>query len=181
MNNVTNGSWATAKYNQDFFCIETSSGYGEGSRIDPKGVQHLLDASIDEKSLGHAVLDALNRSRGLVLGAPRVGSVYPPGVEFDADLYDYKKNIERDAIWKKSLMERYGYKSVRELFKQLMNCDIERANGQITITPFRREGTEGWHSLSKKRGEPPDLVIPATSTPAEIGAALRLAFSRCIE
>lgn len=175
MNEVVRGWWAIAYANTDFVCVETCSGY-RGAVTDSKGKQLLMKPDAGNEELGLAVMDAFSKSRW-VLGIPREGSVYPPGLEFDADLYDYKKNIERYAQWVKALMTRYNYKTKRALFKDLQNCGIESKNGLIKITPMRRSGAEGWEGLGK--GTEGIVEIPATSTPTEIGTALRLAFSRC--
>src|SRR6266481_6670875 len=124
MNDVIRGTWVNACFNGDFICVETNSGYRGGMHVDPKGAQHLLTPDASDESLGVAVLDALARSRW-VLGAPRDGSTYAPDVEFDSDLYDYKQTAERYASWIKALMERYGYKTKRALFKHMMYCYIE--------------------------------------------------------
>lgn len=84
---------------------------------------------------------------------------------------------EQYARWVQDLMRRYGYKTKRALFKSMMNCGIEQLNNMITITPMRHIKLEMWEGLSADGIE--NVVIPSTSTPAEIGAALRLAFSRC--
>ena len=145
-----------------------------------EGAEHYLDSRADDEALGSAVLDAVARSR-FVLGSPRVGSVYPSGLEFDSELYDPRKVTERYDAWKKSLMQRYGYGTPQALFRHLKSCTVEKREKLITMRPFRREGLEGWHSLSSISGHDPDVVIPADSTSVEIGAALRLAISRCTE
>jgi hypothetical protein len=180
MNEVAKGSWANAYSNGEFVCIETVSGYRGGTHSDPKGAEHYLESRAGDEALGNAVLDAMLRSR-FVLSSPRAGSVYPPGLEFDSALYDPRNVAERYDVWKNSLMQRYGYKTQQALFRHLRSCTVERREKVITIRPFRREGLEGWHSLSNISGDDPDVVIPADSTSAEIGAALRLAFSRCTE
>lgn len=178
MNEVVRGWWGSALCNAEFICIETYSGYRSSDSRDYRGKQIFLMTDVSDEVLGLAVMEVLANSRW-VLGVPREGSVYPVGVEFDADLYDYKQGIERYVQWVKTLMTRYGYKTKRALFKDLQNCGIESKNGLIKITPMRREGAEGWEGLGK--GMEGVVEIPATSTPAEIGAALRLAFNRCTE
>lgn len=100
MNDVSRGTWASAVTNGDFICVETYSGYRGGSHRDPMGRQYLLRPEDDDQSLGEALIGALSCSR-FVLAEPRAGSVYPPALEFDADLYDYKRGVERYVIWTK--------------------------------------------------------------------------------
>ena len=143
MNEVIRGAWAFAKSNQDFSLIETVSGYRGAAALDPKGIQRFLAPDASDEELGLAVIDALAHSRW-VLPAPRSGSSYPPEVEFDLELYDYKKVAERYAAWTKDLMARYGYKTKRALFKNMKSCAIERKGGTITIRPSHHEKLEAW-------------------------------------
>lgn len=176
MDDVIRGYWAGAKFNGDFFCVETWSGYRSGSELDYKGKQHLLTPDASEEALGIAVLDTLAYSR-FVLPASRAGSIYPPDIEFDMDLHDYKLKIERHAQWIQSLMALYGYKTKRALFKDMHSCHIDKYNDILTIRPSHHKKLETWGREKDDGIE--DVIIPATSTPREIGAALRLAFSRC--
>lgn len=178
MSEMIRGWWGSALCNPDFICIETYSGYHSGTSSDHKGKQNFLEPSASDEKLGLSVIDALAHSR-FVLPAPRFDVWIHPDVEFDLDLDDYKKRADRYVLWTKNLMTSYGYKTKRALFKDLQNCGIESKNGLIKITPMRREGAEGWEGLGK--GMEGIVEIPATSTPAEIGAALRLAFTRCTQ
>ena len=178
MNEPAHSFCANAYSNNEFFCIETMSGYRGGTHADPKGAQHVLDARAHDLDLGNAVSDAMARSR-FVLSSPRDGSTYPPNVEFDNELYAPEKIAARYEAWKISLVERFNYKNVRALFNGMKHCAVERRDGLIELTPMHRESLEGWGRTKGDGIE--DVVIPADSSPAEIGAALRLAFSRCTE
>jgi CDI immunity protein len=178
MNEVAKGSWAAAYSNGEFVCIKTMSGYGGGTHSDPKGVEHYLDIQSGDEALGSAVSDAMARSR-FVLSSPRTGSVYPPGLELDSELYDPKMVVGRYDAWKKSLMQRYGYGTQQALFKCMRHCSIEKQCVRMTISPSHHQSLERWGRTKGDGIE--DVVISADSTPAEIGAALRLAFSRCTE
>lgn len=178
MDEVIRGAWADAIFNGDFMCVETWSGYRGGSHADYKGQQIFLKPDASDEAIGLAVRDALAKSRW-VLGIPRAGSVYPPDVEFDPDLYDYKLNAERYAAWTKELMERFGYKTKRALFKDMENCAIEAIGGIMKIIPKRHIKLEAWEGLGPNNAGA--VEISADSSPAEIGAALRLAFTRCAE
>ena len=174
-NEVIRGYWAAVKCNSDFICVETCSGYRGGTDVDPKGKQHFIATDASDENLGLAVVDALAHSRW-VLSAPREGSTYSPEVEFDSDL-TFKKGAERYVAWTEFLIERYSYKTKRALFKDMKNVSIEKKSGSITFKPWHHEKLEAWGRTKGDGIE--DVVIPDTSTPAEIGAALRLALSRC--
>lgn len=163
MNEVKPCKWAAAKLNQDFFCIETYSGYRSYGR-DPEGAQHLLDLNANDEAIGFALQDALAKSRFLTL-------------EQVDDFFDYQKNQPQYEAWVQALMQRYGYKTKRALFKSMMSCSIELMDEVITIRPSHHDKLEGWGREDGDGIE--DVVIPANSSYEEIGAALRLAFSRC--
>ena len=178
MNEIIRGRWAGAIFNGEFMCVETWSGYRSGTHADPKGSLIFLERNASDEVIGLAVQDALAQSRW-VLGTPRAGSVYPPDVEFDSDLYDHKLAAERYVVWTKALMERLGYKTKRALFKDMENCAIEAIGGVMKIIPKRHVKLEAWEGLGPNHAGA--VEIPADSPPAEIGAAVRLAFTRCTE
>lgn len=176
MSEITRGRWAVANCNNDFICVETWSGYRGCDRRDYKGKQNFLVPEAVDAATGEAVLDALAHSRWVLPVRDNDGTD-PAGVEFDSDLYDYKLNIEQYAAWTKALMDRYGYKTKRALFKDMKDVAIESKNGFLTFSPSHHQKLEQWGRETQEEFE--NVVIPADSSPAEIGAALRLAFSRC--
>lgn len=171
MSEITRGYWAAVMCNADFICVDTCSGYRGGSHRDPKGVQHLLSPDACDLVLGEAVQDALAHSRW-VLPARREGLTFPEGVEFDISVGHFKVNYP---AWVSALMERYGYKTKRALFKGMQSVSIESKNGVLTFTPSHHAKLEAWEGV----GEDANVVISAASTPQETGVALRLALSRC--
>ncbi|CNH85191.1 contact-dependent growth inhibition system immunity protein [Yersinia pekkanenii] len=149
--------------NNKFLNINTDSGLGL-MRRDPLFPPHLLPPDADDKSIGETVLIALSNSRTLSL-------------EESADFFDLEKGQEQYAAWIAMLMQKYGYKTKRALFKGMKNCSIHCINGVITILPTRHEKLEAWSGTG--RGESDKVILSVNSSPAEIGAALRLALSRC--
>ncbi|WP_091865642.1 contact-dependent growth inhibition system immunity protein [Methylobacterium brachiatum] len=173
---VIRGYWAHAWHNKDFILIQTYSGYRGGTNGDFKGKTNYLEPDATDEVLGSAVQDAMAHSRW-VLPAPREGTTYPEGVEFDADLGDWKISKERFELFVKNVMRKYRYKTKGTLFQDMKNCSIEKKNGQIKFMPMHHEKFDRW---SRTKGDGiEDFIIPDTSTNAEIGAALRTAFSRC--
>ncbi len=173
---IVKSAWASASLNEKFLCIETYSGYGGGTNADPKGRRILLTPDATDEEVGCALLDALAVSR-FVLPEPRTDVWVHPEADFDKDLSDYKQVALRDAERTQNLMARYGYKTKRALFKDMKNCSIKSAEGTMAISPTHHEKLEAWGRTKDDGIE--DVVIPADSSPAGIGAALRLAFSRC--
>lgn len=168
-------AWADVKANADFICIETYSGYGS-CRADYKGVMHLLPPDVPDQALGEALLDALSKSR-FVLPEPRKDVWIHPEVTFDMSLYDYDLNNQRYAEWISNLMRIYGYKTKRALFKDMKSCSVESKLDEITIRPSCHEKLEAWSGRGITESD--YVVVPVTSSSADIGAALHLAISRC--
>ena len=155
---------AGLKANADFICINSYSGY-RSTAIDLTGKQYVFVLDASDEDLGRAVLDALANSRFLTLEEAEV-------------FFDYRLVAQRYEEWVKSLMDRFAYKTRRAMFKDMKSCAIECEDGRIVIRPSNHQKLEGWggHGIA-----PEDHVsIPADSPPQEIGAALRLALSRCI-
>lgn len=131
---------------------------------------------VNNEELGACVQEALARSR-FVLSEPRNDVWIHPEATFDRDLYDYDLTNRRYDQWVASVMDRYEYKTKRALFKDMRRCSIESKNGEITIRPSCHEKLEGWSG--KGIAESDCVVISVTGSPAEVGAALRLALGRC--
>ena len=154
-------SEASASNNGDFVSIQTYSGYSL-SMIDPEAKEHLLSPNASDEELGKAVLDALDQSRFLPIEQAR----------------SLRLNVEQNyKNWIEQMKARYGYKTKNALFKKMMSCGIQLDDGIITIRPSLHEKLEGWSGDGIK--EEDYVKISADSPPAEIGAALRLAFKRC--
>jgi len=98
--------------------------------------------------------------------------------EEDLALFDRDAVSERYLEWVRSLMTTYGYKTKRELFKDMKNCSIECRNGTIIIGPSCHDRLEGWSGDGIRQED--HVVIRADGPVADVGAALRLAFARCI-
>ncbi|NRN29611.1 contact-dependent growth inhibition system immunity protein [Photorhabdus heterorhabditis] len=154
---------AGAKFNGDFYSIQTHSGNGLLG-VDPLGSKHLLQPFVSDQELGNAVFDALSKSR-----------VIP--IDECGDYFDHDVNDKQYKNWITEMMGSYDYRSKRQLFKKMLSCGICMLDGQITIRPSRHEKLEGWSEDGISESD--YVVIPADSSPEEVGAALRLAFSRC--
>ncbi|OCQ53931.1 hypothetical protein Ppb6_00951 [Photorhabdus australis subsp. thailandensis] len=154
---------ARCVFNRDFYLIETLSGY-RMLGIDLQGGHYLLSPDTDDEQLGIAVLDALSKSRLIPL--EDVGVFFDPA-----------KCSEQYKEWTNRLIKTYGYRSKRQLFKTMNSCTIRLLDGVITIKPSGHEKLELW--TGKGIVESDYVIIPADSSPEEVGAALRLAFSRC--
>ena len=154
---------ASVYKNQDFIHVGTYSGHGI-TTSDPDGVQKLLPIDVSDEELGQVTLLALAKSR--ILDVNELG----PLINRD----NVKKRYD---AWVADLMAKYNYKTKRALFKKMMQCSVEIRDGRLTISPFCHEKLEAWSG--KGLSEDDDVVLPVNSTTEEIGAGVRLAFSRC--
>lgn len=153
------GVYATRK----LIAVNTMSGWGS-LHGDDKGIRCLLAPDATDTELGEAVLLALSKSR----------IIHP---DLDPDLFSNSKGAERYYAWVEDLMQTYGYRTKSALFREMLHPDIEVRNGQMTVSPTKRQRGDGFGpTLHRER----DYVhLPADSSPDEVGAAVRLALSRC--
>lgn len=155
---------ASCYYKAEFLLIETQSGLGMVA-ADPLFTPHLLSPDTDDHCLGVTILQALSDSRTLNVPEERVA------------FFDIERGKEQYANWVAMLMGKYGYKSKKALFKDMKNCGIHCLNGIITISPTRHEKLEAWGRTKGDGIE--NVILSLDNSPAEIGAGLRLALSRC--
>ena len=154
---------AGAYENQDFINISTWSSCGIRA-LDPDGANLLLSKNASNEELGQAALLALSKSRKIAQSEI-------------ATFFDRDNVNQRYNNWVANLMDKYGYKTKRALFKKMMRCSIEIRNGVLTISPSIHEKLEGWGGEGFTESD--KVILPINSSPEEIGAGLRLAFSRC--
>lgn len=156
--------WTSCYCNNEFLLIETQSGLGMVA-ADPLFPSYLLQPDASEQEIGDTILQALSDSRTLNKLEERVA------------FFDLEKGKEQYVAWTTMLREKYGYKTKKALFKDMKNCGIHCVNGVITISPTRHEKLEGW---GREKGDGiEDVILSVDCSPAEIGAGLRLALSRC--
>ena len=154
---------ATVYKNQDFIHVGTYSGYSSIA-IDPDGIQTILPLDVSDEELGQVTLLALSKSR--VIDVSEIGTFF--------NIDNIKKRYD---TWVADLMAKYNYKTKRALFKNMMQCSVEISDGILTISPSCHEKLEGWGDKGLTKDD--DVVLSVNSTTEEIGAGMRLAFSRC--
>ena len=117
-------------------------------------------------AVGEALLLALSRSRFV---DPRD----PANEEF----LHFRKAAKRYDEWVVETMKQFGLKTKTTVFKNMKNCSVSHRGGQLIIKPWIHVKLQAW---SREKGDGiEDVVIADTSSPEEIGAAVRLAFTRC--
>jgi hypothetical protein len=153
--------WAEVHRTERFVSLEPLSGYLMACRDDELCVTYLPPDATDD-ALGQALLEMLGRSR----------FIWPPD---EPGFYKWQRYVGCYRNWQKDFMERYGYKNVRDAYKNLDWCRVARSEGKISIEPHKRDRPEYFRDLPPEK----TVVIPATSDPGAIGAAMRLALDRC--
>ena len=79
--------------------------------------------------------------------------------------------------WIQKTINRYGYKTRRELFMNMKSCIIEQHETDLIFLPSHYEELEMWvgHTVEHEN----NIKISVNSPAAKIGATLRLTFSCC--
>jgi len=158
--------WASVYFNGDFYIASSSSGYRSCVR-DPLGFEgHLAPTATDEE-LGKVLLEAVAQSRFL---RPEQRE------EFD-QLFNPMRIAASYETWVDSLLERYKYKTKRDLFRNMALCNITVIANEVEIFPMRHEKLESWAGLKGEGIE--GIVLPLGSSHELLGKALRIAFDRC--
>lgn len=150
--------------NGDFMSIETFSS-AVSYAFDPQGRVHLLTWDAPDEAIGLALLDCLSFSRYLP---------YEENRAFYDDIGARKR--QRDE-WSKVLMEKFEFRSRRALYSGTDLCTVESYDGEIHLMPHCHVKSEVW--VRRKSDEFEDVVVRSSSSPSEIGKAVRLAISRC--
>lgn len=156
--------WVSVFENREFTQIETQSGY-RGGLPDPLGKRIRLTNPTTDEELGDAVLTALAASRFLHPNEHR-------------EFFDIRgRVVPQYEEWISGVISEYGYKSRRALFKDMKSCDIVEHDGVVTMRPTHHEKLEAWSDDGIT--EECLVRVSTISPPSDVGAALRLALSRC--
>jgi hypothetical protein len=75
-------------------------------------------------------------------------------------------------------MQKYGYKTKRAMYKNMLCCWISVADGKIEIKPTRHKSLDSYSGISNNG--PEIQCVPVTISDADLSAALREGFKRCI-
>jgi CDI immunity protein len=153
--------WADISRTQRFISIQPLSGY---SMVQPEDDGYVIYLAPDatDNALGKGLMEALGRSR----------FIWPRD---EPEFFKAERYMRCYRNWQKDFMQRYGYKTKRDAYKNWDWCRAKRSEGKISIQPHRRDKPEHFHNLSPEK----TVVIPATDDAVAVGAALRLALDRC--
>ncbi|MDE1497342.1 CdiI family contact-dependent growth inhibition immunity protein [Xenorhabdus bovienii] len=153
---------AVISFNGDFYYVRTLSGY----RLlvaDHEAETLYFPEDTTDKALGNAVKQALSKSRL---------------VDPEDDDFFHRDMIEaRSKKWVAEVMEKWGYKTKRALFKNMNKCFIQQLEGKLTITPEAHEKLETWGV--KGMSDDCNIILADNVTDEELGKAIKEAFTRC--
>lgn len=156
-------SFSTIYANPELLLIESCAGLRRFG-ANPQEKSYLLKPDASAAEVGLALLDTLARYREL--SADEVGIFF--------DLANVEKRYE---IWVDSLIEQFGYKSRKALFKSMKHCTVRTVATTITIQPTKHEKIEAWGG--KGINEEDHVLIDINSPPEKIGEAVFTALKRC--
>jgi len=161
-NDVPFRQWALINQTEKVTIVTSLSGYRRHLLEDDPRPTY-LEPEPTEKELGQAILEALNVSRFV---DPRIDAAF-----FKAD-----RMVAAIKHWHADFMTRFRYRSLRQAYGNMLCCEVERSEGRITIRPFLRDRRPGyWTDMPEEK----TVDIPATDDIAILGAATKLALSRC--
>lgn len=149
--------------NELFFEIVTMSQgmlqYGE-----PSAPLHYLPADTNDTTLGVTLRIALSASKRV--GVEEFQKIFHSGI-----VQERGKAREAEA------MQKYGYKTKRALYKNMMCCWVSVFDGKIEIKLTHHKALDAYSGISN---DGPEIQhLPVTCSDAELGAALREGFKRC--
>jgi hypothetical protein len=145
--------------NGDFMNFSTHSGY-HLCTCDFDGANIFLSMNSTDSDIGNVCKNALALSRHMSL-------------EEDERIFTDEKVKKFWKNWDQTTKKKYAYKNVSELLKTMMRVSIKKYEDIFLIYPWKRLSKEGY------MGADPDIKLPTTSSPEEIGAAVRRAFTHC--
>lgn len=177
----TRNRWASIFRNQSLFWIDTDCGFIDGNYRDPNFDPILLPHSATDQMLGNAIRKSLSQSRwALYPSELRDIKSYPKEVEFDDRLHpiEVKSKYNNDV---KNIMNAFGFKYKKNFFEHMRYCKITESEMEIQFKSSHHEKLAfwSWRRDGIPRNPFENVTIPVSSTLDEIGAAARLALSRC--
>ncbi|MEY4077282.1 MAG: hypothetical protein RIQ69_1652 [Pseudomonadota bacterium] len=149
-------------FNEDFFWIHTQA-VGMINVGDPLVEPEYLAPDVDDAMLGATLRQCLQKSRHIEMS--EFQKMFKAGV---FNQLDEERN--------QAAMQKYGYKTKRALYKNMLCCWISMFDGKVKIAPSHQKSVESY-TATKDGPEPFTLHGPISD--AELGAALREGFKRC--
>jgi hypothetical protein len=162
-------AYAQAWSNRRMLCL-----FSRPDDVDPwlLGRSRMLHPGIaaSDSELGAALKAVLEHSRSRAQALRLQPPLLPgPG--------DRRERRLRYLRWLMALMQRYRCRTMRSFLLRMQCCVILQSEDLIHIVPTRHQRIDGWGCLAQEAA----LTLRADCSNAELGAALRQGFCRCIE
>jgi hypothetical protein len=93
----------------------------------------------------------------------------------DRLLFERKLIDERYLKWIENVLKKYGYKNKNTMYKTMQWCTVVMDDSAITLSPSKHGNSDRWDGMPDSY----DIIIPASSSPEVIGAAIRYSIARC--
>jgi len=154
---------ASVYFNGDFYEFVTMS-QGMLAYADPQCSPEFLSPDVSDERLGSTLRMALAASKHVSIA--EFQEIFKSGIV-------QKLAKEREV----SVLQQYGYKNRKSLFKFMNCCWVTAQDGEIEIKPTHHKSIDGYSGISNDG--PEILVVAADINDSELGAALREGFSRC--
>ncbi len=149
--------YASVYAKAEFICVKSCAGY---RRIGDEQLIAYLPGNAGDEAVGTAILEALAAYR--VLAENEIPDFFAiPHIE------------DRNKAWELELMERSGYKTIKDLYRGLMHVSVRLEAGEIVVRSTRKDSRNGWEGID-----------PVLSTKADLGCAavgdlIQLALAEC--
>ncbi len=154
---------ASVFWNEKFIRISTQA-IGMIIVGDPLVEPQYLAHDVDDVMLGTTLRQCLQKSRQI-------------------EMTDFQKMFKAgvfnqlDEERSQAAMQKYGYKTKRALYKNMLCCWISVFDGKIEIKPTHHKALDAYSGISN---DGPEIQhLPVTCSDAELGAALREGFKHC--
>lgn len=148
-------------FNGSFFWIKTMS-EGMLCYAEPDAEQHLLDADIEDAILGETIRKAFSASK--VVSVPEFQKIFASGIV-------QEKAEER----RKFIMQQYGYKNKRALFKGMLSCSVYLKNEEIKLQATRQNGIDGYSADTSDY----NAIISNNVSDTELALAVKECLKHC--
>lgn len=145
-----------------FISIETLSGAPGLIYREDEPYRIYLTPDAANELLGHTLLTAFVKSRFVD--------------NSESEFFDPDRATRVYENWEKDVMQRYGFKSRCDANESMDWCGAQIFDGKIKIEPHRhRSPGSGWRNLPPEK----TVIVLVTDDAEAVGAAVRLALSRC--
>ncbi|MCK3655915.1 hypothetical protein A4G19_09120 [Pasteurellaceae bacterium Macca] len=126
-----------------------------------------LDLDVSYIEFGKKIRDKLNESRE---------------ISEDTFMYYFNNRVVIDEFLdkeEKRIKKVYGYKSIKEIYKEISFLSVHILNDTLYIAPNHQDSLDGYTSVRDKNGNAIEFEYPINLTDEALGKAVMQAFEYC--